>query len=185
MTTGGGSWRFLLDQNFPDPPGFDPQQMDHRVSYTHLRVHAAELARVSTPDWMIYLAAAAGGFDGLVTQDLSQLELDTEMIALTISKISVITWQKGGDDPVALWGQLMAYMPQVVRRLDRSDPRVVTLPTARLGSANLHKPGDIARSRKRRDAKSFPERRAEALALMRREVKARGARHLEYLLVDQ
>lgn len=54
---------------------------------------------------MLHLVAAEGGFDGVVTMDRSQLEEEAELVALASSRISVVTWDGGDEDPIVLWGQ--------------------------------------------------------------------------------
>jgi hypothetical protein len=166
--------KFLLDQNFPNAP-FDAHVLDRTVTYVHFSHHAPEFAEVSTPDWMVYLIAADGGFDGVVTSDKSQLDQDTELIGLIVSGVNLITWDGRQLDPVTLWGQLIAYMPQVLRALEPDRPSVVTLPNPRLQrKSGVESPGNIARSRKVRDKLSFDERRSRALAVMRSELEAQG-----------
>lgn len=82
-----------------------------------------------------------------------------------------------------MWGQLLAYMPQVGKAFRDKRPIVVTLPNPRLQSGqHIEKPSDLARRLKRRDQDSFPERRARSVDLMRRELAERGrmdlAKHL-------
>jgi hypothetical protein len=160
--------RWLLDQNFP-PAQLDAQRLDRGVEYVNLRTAFPDPAAQSTPDWQLYLAAACGGFAGLVTSDASQVEQDTELIALTISRINVITWRGGQADPVALWGQLLAYMPLVQERVDPARPYVFWLPTPRLAHGpGFRTPGDLARERKKRDGVSYQERRGAEVATMKR-----------------
>lgn len=174
-----GRARFLLDQNFPaDPVG--AHRLDKRVEYVPLRVHAPEMAEETTPDWMLYIAAAAGGFEGLVTGDKAQLKQDTELIALTLTKVTLVTWKDGDDDPVTRWGQLIAYMPQILKRMEPGKGIVVSIPNPRLGSRSdaVEKPGDIARARTAGDKVSYNERRARELAFMRPALAERGRKDL-------
>ncbi len=173
------SARFLLDQNFPrDPIG--THRLDRRVEYVRLNTFAPDLSERTTPDCMLYLAAAAGGFHGLVTGDKAQLTQDTELIALSLTKIALITWRHGDDDPVTRWGQLLAYMPQILKVMEPGKGLVVTIPNPRLnaGSEAVSRPFDLARARKVKDNISFSERRARELAHMRPELAARGREDL-------
>src|SRR3954451_1216778 len=95
--------RFLLDQQFPKPP-FDVHALDRSVTYEHLFDHAPRYSKQSTPDWMLHLIAAKAGFDGVVTLDRSQLDEEAELVALAIAGVSVVTWSKGDEDPIVLWG---------------------------------------------------------------------------------
>ena len=173
--------RFLLDQQFP-PARFDIHALDRSVEYVHLSEHAKRYSTNSTPDWMIHLIAAEGGFDAVVTLDRAQLDGEAELVALASSRISVITWKAGDEDPVVLWGQLLAYMPQIVRMLQTTRPAVITLPNPRLQlKSNVACPEDLVRAMQERDKVSYPERRSRAVAMMTAELDKRGesglARH--------
>jgi hypothetical protein len=167
--------RFLLDQGFPrDPIG--TELLDKRVRYVPLHEYAPDLSERSTPDWMVYVAAAAGGFDGLVTGDKSQLQQDAELIALAQTRITLITWTHGDEDAITRWGQLLAYMPQILKRMEPGRGAVISIPNARLGAGNrsVEQAGDIARARKVHDSVSFNERRDRELAHMRPTLIDRG-----------
>ena len=99
--------RFLLDQGFPQPK-LAVAELQANVEFEHLSDHAPELSNASTPDWMVYLAAEAGGFDGVVTQDFRQVAQQEELIALTRLNLSVITWKEGISDSVTAWAMLVA-----------------------------------------------------------------------------
>jgi hypothetical protein len=116
----------------------------------------------------VYLLAKIAGYDALVTGDYHQTNQDIEMIALDVTRIGLITWRSGEDDSVVLYGQLLAYMPQIVPRLRQVPATVVRLPKARLNPReHFTRPGDILRARQARDRISYRERRASALAVMR------------------
>jgi len=170
--------RFLLDQQFPQPV-FDVHSLDRTVTYEHFSQYAPRDSQVSTPDWMLHLLAADGGFDGVVTLDRSQLDEEAELIALSQAGVSVVTWKNGDEDPVVLWGQLLAYMPQVLRVMAQATPVVVTLPNPRLQLASsAMKPRDLLGAMKARDGVSFPERKQRASKIMRRELESRGRQDL-------
>jgi hypothetical protein len=170
--------RFLLDQGFP-LPRFDIHALDRSVVYVHLSEYAAKYSQSSTPDWMLHLVAADGGFDGVVTLDRSQLDEEAELVALASSRVSVVTWDNGDEDPIVLWGQLLAYMPQVVKTMETIRPVVVTLPNPRLRrGSHVHRPEDLVREMGARDRVSYPERRARAVDLMLSELAKRGEDHL-------
>ncbi len=177
-----GVLRLLLDQQFPKAP-FDVHALDRSVTYEHLSDYAPKYSQTATPDWMLHLVAAEGGFDGVVTVDHAQLEQETELVALNLSGVSVVTWRGGEEDPVVLWGQLLAYMPRVTKAMREARPIIVTLPNPRLQAGqHIEKPGDLARRMKRHDQDSFPGRRTRSVELMRRELEKRGelslAKHL-------
>lgn len=166
--------RFLLDQGFPKPPaGFE--QLDASVEYVHFSDAAPDLARTSTPDWMVYLFAEAQHFDGLVTGDISQVTQDTELVALAHTRLCVVTWRGAHNvSPVTKWGQILAYTPQVLRQLGQArDGVVVTLPSPVLPTTNVSRAVNLARARSGTDATSWNERRDENLRLMRAELDRR------------
>jgi len=99
-----------LDGNFPKPI-FDVHALDNNVRYEHLADWRREFVEVSTPDWLIHLAAHEAGFAGVVTRDYHQVSLDEEAVALDRTRLSVITWRRGIDNAIILWGSLRA--PQV------------------------------------------------------------------------
>ena len=137
-------FRLLLDQGFPKPPGFDVRAVDHTISVEHLSDFKPELARVSTPDWLVYLEAKRAGFEAMVTRDLSQIEQDAEMYVLSrLSSFTIITWKKAIEDPVKEWGQMLAYLPEVKRRLasrGKTDGRIILLPAPTLSGQNFKEP---------------------------------------------
>jgi hypothetical protein len=170
-----GAARFLLDQGFPPDP-IGTFRLDKRVEYVPLHRFAPELSESTTPDWMLYVAAAAGGFQGLVTGDKSQLSQDAELIALTVTRITLVTWRHGDEDPITRWGQLLAYMPQILRRMEPGKGIVVSIPNPRLGAGSnaVEIPGHMARARSAQDKVSYNERRSRELAHMRPYLVQRG-----------
>lgn len=128
--------RLLLDHNFPPAP-FAVHELDRTVSYEPLGGWHPEFAEVSTPDWVIHLQAYADGFDGVVTADWHQLEQHEEVIALDQTRLSVITWRKGLDDPIQQWGSLLVYMPQIRHKIEHEGPSVIRLPVPQLQPDNV------------------------------------------------
>src|SRR3954452_21866 len=82
------SYRLLLDQNFPKPPGFDVSLVDATVEVVHLSDFDSTLAKARTPDWFVYLRAAEAQYDAMVTRDHNQLRLPEEMWVLTRIKLT-------------------------------------------------------------------------------------------------
>jgi hypothetical protein len=138
----------LLDQGFPNPPGFAVGTIDHSLDVTHLSQFDPTLSQVSTPDWVLYCIAARNGFDAFVTRDQSQTNQLVEMFVLSrLRGFTVITWKKPIEDPVREWGQLLAYLPEVKKRLSqrghqRGGGGVILLPAPSLTAANLLSPKD-------------------------------------------
>lgn len=158
-------FRLLLDQGFPQPPGFNPAAVDHRIEVQHLSSWAPQLSEVSTPDWVLYCEAAFAGFDALVTRDFDQAGLEVEMFALgQLASLHVVTFRKGVEDPISEWGQLLAYMPRIRSILGRYEARVIVLPKPVLPT-QAHEPprkylAELARVSKR----SAQQIRSDALA---------------------
>jgi hypothetical protein len=131
----------LLDQGFPKPPGFAVRAVDHTVDVVHLHDFASGLAEVSTPDWMIYCVAAQSGFHALVTRDRAQVDELAEMYVLSrLQGFTVITWRKAIEDPLREWGQLLAYLPEVKKRLEGGAGRVLLLPAPVLTAQQFFDP---------------------------------------------
>ena len=97
--------KLLLDQGFPNPPGFTVSAIDHTVEVMNLREFDHSLAENSTPDWVLYCVAAKAGFDALVTRDQAQLNQLVEMYVLSrLKPFTVITWKKPIEDRIREWG---------------------------------------------------------------------------------
>ncbi|HZI98937.1 MAG TPA: hypothetical protein VFD41_15555 [Actinomycetales bacterium] len=167
--------RLLLDQNFPNvPQGMRFDVLDKTVVVAHFAVVAPEYADVSTPDWMVYLLARERSFDVLVTSDKSQLNQDEELTALDATQLGLVTWKSPPADPVVLWGQLLAYMPQIVRKMRSERRTIVVLPSPRLSHEQFRKPGNIIRSLKVRDGESYQERKGRSMRFMKDMLHERG-----------
>lgn len=121
----------------PEPPGFDPAKLDGRISFSHLRSFDSALVGRGTPDWYLYLRAEEARFDALVTRDWRQSAQAEEMWALTRTHLSVVTWSDPINDAVAEWGQLLAYMTEILRLVDSHGNCVVLLPRPRLSKRNV------------------------------------------------
>ncbi|HEY2299778.1 MAG TPA: hypothetical protein VGH43_18755 [Jatrophihabitans sp.] len=176
--------RLMLDQNFPlQPSGMRFDRLDKSVRLEHFNTAFPAYARVSTPDWKMYLLAKSGGFDAVITSDVNQLDEDVEMIVLQLTKLGLITWKRGEPDTVILYGQLLAYMPQVGRELRQMPASVVTLPTASIRRPDhVNRPGDLARKRHRHDGKSYAERKSQTISVVRADLAGTADEHLLDLL---
>lgn len=116
--------------------------------------------------------------EGVVTTDPGQLGQDEEAVALTATRLSLITWRSRIDDPVVLWGSLIAFMPEVRRCIELYGPSLVTLPVPRIGSARVESTAKIGGRVARERGTSLPELRGEVLPDMRSELTERGLQHL-------
>lgn len=181
-----GKLRFLLDQTFPNPR-LPVEELQGNVEYVHLSSHAPELARASTPDWMIYLVAEDGGFNGIVTNDYRQVQQAEELIALTRLQLSVVTWREAMNDPVTAWALIVAYMPEVVKALASHGPSIFLLPVPRLISeGNIVKASGRARELASKEwATSYPEQTASSMEIMRAILQKRRREDLATLLSRQ
>ena len=119
--------RLLLDENFPNLPDFIPASSAHIAEVVPLHEFDSKLTNTGTPDWLLYLRAAEAGFDALVTRDKSQSDQAEELLALSKTQLSVVTWRKPIDDPLRLWGQLLAFLPDIRQVLDEHGPSMVVL----------------------------------------------------------
>lgn len=157
--------------------------VDATVDYVPLIDFDPALAERQTPDWLIILRAAdSREFDGLVTRDAAQLDQAEEMLAVMRTELSVITWRKKVDDPVEIWGHLIAYMPHIQRRIDREGARLFVLPRPGLQASNVLKAsGELGRLATEQ-GRATAEVRQEALASMREELEARGLQRFLALL---
>lgn len=176
------SYRFLLDQNFPTAT-FGVEELDETVVFVHLAQFAPELAKQSTPDWLVYLAAAEEGFDGIVTRDLDQIKDSSSLVALSNTNLSVVTWATAIEDPVTEWAQLLAYLPEIKKRLAEDRRRILLLPAPRLShSDQFRKASDLLHEQASIQKTSLNELRSEALGRMRKELGMRRRRDLLKLL---
>lgn len=133
--------RLLLDQGFPKPRGFDPSDVDRNLEWTHLSDWRPDLSEVSTPDWVLYCEAAFAGFTAIVTRDFAQAEQSEEMVALShLRNFHVVAWRQRMDDPIAEWGQLLAYLPALRRFLGEHQSRVILLPVPTLANGRNVEP---------------------------------------------
>ncbi len=149
----------------------DLNVLDRRVSYTHVSsAFPALVTGVSSPDWLLYLAAARGGFDAFVTRDLRQFDQREEMVALWLSGLTLITWTKMMDDPVTEWGQLLAYGPQLRKALMAAgyQPTVFRLPVPRLAATESATARERIGRMSSDEHVSVPELRDQAVKGMRR-----------------
>ncbi len=170
--------RLLLDRNFPQPPGFDLRTVDATVEAVHLYDHDPALTEAGTPDWLIYLRAAQDGFDALVTRDWHQLDQPEELWVLSNLRITVISWRRPFNDPVAEWGHLLAYLPQLKRRIERRHPRVVLLPPPQLGKGNEINPREALNVYAAEQRRAVQQIRREAEELVREYLAATGRSEL-------
>ena len=159
------------------------------IEFQHFSAFAPSLARISTPDWMLYLVAKHGGFDAVVTRDLAQFTQREELVAIALTELTVVTWRQPVEDPLAEWGQLMAYAPQIAKRMRTADysPTVIFLPAPRLSPEQTKRPLDLARELARRESMPYNEWQSAALAVMREALdRQRGTRALQLksLLAD-
>jgi hypothetical protein len=160
--------------------------LDRSVEYGHFSAVEPDFARVRTPDWLVYLLTRENGFNALVTADHSQLEQEEELIALSLSGVNLVTWKGQQEDPVVQWGQLLAYMPQILPHLLRGKQTIIRLPNPRLKvREHVFTAADFLAPIKIRDKVSYPERRAAALEIMHDELARRGRLDLERHLKER
>ncbi len=174
--------RLLLDQNFPRPPGFDLRTVDSTVEAVHVYDHDRGLTEAGTPDWLIYLRAAQDGFDALVTRDWHQREQPEELWVLSNLRITVVSWRKPFNDPVAEWGHLLAYLPRLKRRIERRQPRILLLPPPQLGPGNEVNPREALGEYASQQARAVQDVREEAKQLVAGYLRSTGREPLLQLV---
>lgn len=155
-------FRILLDEGFPSPPGFDPSSIDRRMELTSLREFDGSLVGRGTPDWYLYLRAQEAQFDALVTRDWHQSVQAEEMWTLTRTDLSVVTWREPIVDAIAEWGQLLAYMTEILKLISTHGHCVVMLPTPRLDRRNVVRASDALGRLARDEGRSNQQIRDEA-----------------------
>ena len=170
--------RLLLDQNFPRPPGFDLASVDATVEAVHVYDADRTLTETGTPDWLIYLRAVEDGFDALVTRDWHQLDQPEELWVLSNLRLTVISWRRPFNDPVAEWGHLLAYLPQVKRRIERRQPRVLLPPPPQLSAGNEVNPRQALGEYAHQQRRAIQEIRNEAESIVRSYLEATTRQHL-------
>ncbi len=117
---------FVLDHNFP-------YQVVHGLDWppslrlSGLKDIAPHLAD-EPDDWRILIGLATrGDVDGFITNDDDMLELPEEMVALSRTRLTLVVTAGVGHNPLRASGLLMAYLPEIARRLGNESPRRATI----------------------------------------------------------
>ena len=63
---------------------------------------------------------------------LNVIQIEEMWVLSRLPLFSIVTWRKGTNDPLQLWGQLLAYMPQIKQRCRELGGRVLMLPAPTL-----------------------------------------------------
>ena len=123
---------------------------------------------------MLYLVARTLGFDAIVSRDLAQFDQHEESVALAMASISMVTWTKAIEDPVAEWGQLLAYGTQVAKVMARAEfqPTIFYLPAPRLAAGKQEAASLVPRRLAGDNKTSYPEWRDGAVKTMRQYLSA-------------
>lgn len=117
-----------------------------------------------------------------MTRDLAQVSQAEELIALNKTRLSLVTWRKPIEDPIAEWGQLLAYMPEVRKRIAKDGPSIFVLPAPRLKRDSIESTHTRAHESANEQRISFHQLRSTAIKVMRSELGRLGADHLAPLL---
>jgi len=131
---------------------------------------------------LIYLAAQSGGMDGVVTRDLEQIRDPDSLVALILTDMCVITWATPIEDSVSEWAQLVAYMPEIKKRLREDRRRILLLPAPRLRNDQTLKASDILGEMASQRNTTAGELRYACFKRMRKVLKERKSQHLLPLL---
>jgi hypothetical protein len=145
-------------------------------------VAAPDFVRVRTPDWLILLFAESQGYQAVVSRDRSQIELDEERVALASTRLSIVTWRRKIDDPISLWGHLLAYLPKIADLIRREGPQVITLPSIQLAADNRENTQAFARRTTSMEKTTFQELKARCTENMVSELRRRKLPDLERLI---
>jgi hypothetical protein len=108
--------------------------------------------------------------------------LDEEVVALDQTRLSVITWTRGVDNPIVLWGSLLAYMPQIRHAIEQRGPVIVTLPAPRLPSDHVEGMPGISQRHARAQRITGQQLRSQVVPDMVEELEARALPSLIELL---
>lgn len=104
-------------------------------------------------------------------------------MALSHTDLCVITWAHPIEDAVTEWAQLMAYLPEIKKRLAEDRQRMILLPAHRLrGRQNFASATDLLRKQAPETATSYGELRQECLGEIRVMLRKRKRRDLPELL---
>lgn len=104
------------------------------------------------------------------------------MFAVTRTQLSVITWREGVEDPVVEWGQLLAYMPLILKRIASNGHRIFILPKPTLQAANVESATSLIGQLAAELGMSNHQVRHEAREIMRKELRRRGLDRLEQMI---
>lgn len=99
--------------------------------------------------------------------------------------MTVISWRKPLNDPVAEWGHLLAYFPQLKRRIERGQPRVLLLPPPQLGKSNEVNPREALNLYANEQQRAVQEIRRDAQETVTAYLDDANHKHLRRLLERQ
>jgi hypothetical protein len=115
---------FVLDHDFPDPPGMDLERLIPSVELKRLRTLHPDLVQ-DHDDWeVLQKLKARGGVDGFITLDADMLELPREMVVLHQTRLTLIVIENTDNDPIAAWAMLLIHGPHLARQLNRRKPQL-------------------------------------------------------------
>ncbi|MGI9193728.1 MAG: hypothetical protein ACR2FO_04365 [Actinomycetota bacterium] len=167
-------YRFLLDEHMKPFPGLPLDLFGFEI--VRLGDFDRSFVNTATPDWILYLAAAARGFTGLITHDKSQVTQENEVRSLELTGIAVVTYHKGVNDELTKWGLLMAHSPRIVAALKRPERGAFVLPTP--GPVKVSPPGALLRQIEAREKVGSQEVRGRADVAIKNELSRRRLSHL-------
>jgi hypothetical protein len=163
------NYAFLLDEHMKPFSGLPLDLFGFDL--IELRAFNRSFVSTATPDWILYLAAAAAGLTGLITNDEGQLAQENEARALDLTGLAVVTYRKGVQDELTKWELLMAYAPRIVKKLDSGERGAIVLPAP--GSPNTLAPKTLLHEIRTREKVSAPELRHRADRTMQDELARR------------
>lgn len=105
---------------------------------------------------------------------IDQLDRSVSYVALALNRnLSFVTWKTSIEDPLTEWGQLMAYMPLVLRWIEEKGAHIFWLPKPTLESKSTIRARARAGQLASEGSMSYPELLAEARGTMRAELQNR------------
>lgn len=117
--------RFALDQNFPVPILTALGAWIVEAELSSIRAIDVRLERVD--DWKLILALHQRGWDGLVTSDQNMVKLPKELSLLKQINLVLVITESAGHDPLKATGLLLANLPSVIQKVDRTTSQVFKL----------------------------------------------------------
>jgi hypothetical protein len=115
---------FILDQNFPQP--ILDQALELYVPEIDIRALRDFEPRLTADheDWEVVLGIFQLGAEGFITCDDNMLDNPRVVAVIEQTKLTVVSCESSGHDPIVASGLLLAHLPRVRKRHDPETPQV-------------------------------------------------------------